>query len=229
MLDKRKMGVILAVALSAILLAGISVYALNANIELTHKYNTLLEEANGIVESYNDLVQEYNDLLEAYNDLSGLTSGSEVRVYTEIHARIRIWKGSELILDEYHAGVLTKLGMNMTLAKLTGDDTFFNMTHYNLNNTYISIGDAGTLNSDSTVLPGEWNRTAGTVEDEAYNSYNLTATIHSGTGPYTADCIGINFEDGIGNNALYGYDTFGEVTNIDDSFTITIEFKVSIS
>jgi len=147
----------------------------------------------------------------------------------EIHCLITMYQYDQLIFQQYHAGAVTKLGMNVTLAKLTGD-SWYNLTTYNLNNTFISIGDQGTLDTDSTVLPSEWNRTVAVVEDQAYNSFNLTCTMYpDDSGPYTADCIGINYESGIGNNALWGYDTFTQVTGIDDTFTINIEFKVTVS
>jgi hypothetical protein len=50
------------------------------------------------------------------------------------------------------------------------------------------------------------------------------------TGPYTADCIGLNWEGGIGNDySLWGYDTFSEVTGIDSTFVITTEFQITVS
>ncbi len=150
---------------------------------------------------------------------------------TPVHMNIKVYKQGKLLLSQYHAGAVTKLGMNMTLAKLTGDSTFYNLTTYSMNCTFISIGNQGTLNTDSTVLPAEWNRTTATVEDEAYNSFNLTCIIiPDAGGPYTADCIGINFESGIGKDqTLFAYDTFTEVTGIDATFTITVEFIVSLS
>lgn len=151
----------------------------------------------------------------------------------EVHATVEFYKDGKLVFAYSHPGEETKLGYNITLAKLSGDSGF-NLTTYNLNTTFVSIGNQGTLTNSSTVLPGEWNRTAGTVEDlvvtgETY-SFNVTATIYPDTGgPYTADCIGVNYEDGIGNNALYGYDTFNEVTGIDETFTINIEFQISVT
>jgi len=145
-----------------------------------------------------------------------------------VHCRIRMWENDELVFDQYHSGVVTDLGDNATLAKLFGDSDY-NLTIYDLNATYISIGNEGSLSSASTVLPGEWNRTAGTVEDQDQSTMNITATFYPDAGPYTADCIGLIFEAGIGNNDLWAYDTFDEVTGIDDSFTINIEFKISVS
>jgi len=144
-----------------------------------------------------------------------------------VHARITIRQGDKVILDEYHGGAVTNLGLNFTFAKLTTNSTFYNSTQYNLNCTYVSIGDQGTLDTGSVVLPGEWNRTLASMHDCAYNSFNLTAVFYPGTGPYAADCIGVNFESGIGNKALFAYDTFTEVTGIDNTFTITVEFKIS--
>jgi hypothetical protein len=146
-----------------------------------------------------------------------------------VHATITITKDGEKIFEQYHAGAVTKLGLNVTFAKLLGNATSYNMTQYNLNITSISIGNKGTLTTDSTCLPAEWNRTTASQHDLTYNSANFTAVFHPDTGPYTADCIGINFEDGIGNNALFAYDTFTEVTGIDNTFTITVEFKLSAS
>ncbi len=148
------------------------------------------------------------------------------KVPYEVHTRIQIYKGEEKILDEYHAGAVTKLGLNATFAKLSGNATSYNSTQYNLNLTYVGIGNAGTLNTDSTILPGEWNRTAAdTQHDLAYNTMNWTTVIHPGTGPYTADCLGVYFE--AAGNSLFLYDTFNEVTGIDNTFTITLEIILS--
>ena len=148
---------------------------------------------------------------------------------TDVHCRIKVYQGSTLIMDEYHAGVVTNLGDNATLAKLFGDASY-NLTQYDMNATYISIGNAGTLNTGITVLPAEWNRTVAVVEDQAQSQLNLTCTFYPDTGPYTADCIGLNLQSGIGvDDSLWAYDTFSEVTGIDSTFTINIEFQVSVS
>jgi len=146
-----------------------------------------------------------------------------------IHATVTFYRDGVKVFEFGHPGAVTKLGMNVTLAKLLGNNTFYNMTQYMLNTTYVSIGNQGTLNADSVVLPGEWNRTLGQPHDMTYTSFNITTVIHPAAGPYTADCLGLNFESGIGNNALWGYDTFTEVTGIDSTFTITVEIKVSVS
>jgi len=147
-----------------------------------------------------------------------------------IHCRIRMWQDDNVVFDQYHSGVVTDLGDNVTLAKLFGDADY-NLTQYNMNATFISIGNEGSLDSTATVLPGEWNRTAGTVEDEGASQLNITATFYpDDSGPYTADCIGLNLESGIGTpQSLWAYDTFSEVTGIDETFTINIEFQVSVS
>lgn len=150
-----------------------------------------------------------------------------------IHTTFKFYKNGVQVGYQYHAGSVTKLGLNMTMGKLTGNATNYNMTEYALNCTYISIGNAGTLNTDSITLPGEWNRTTGSMHDCTYNSFNLTAVFKPGTGPYTADCIGLNWYASNATSGtrgdLWGYDTFGEVTGIDSTFTITVEIKVSAS
>lgn len=156
--------------------------------------------------------------------------GVDLEAYS-VHSRIRIWKGNQLILDEYHAGAVTDLGDNMTLFWIFGDtDMQYGSIPYEANATYISIGNQGTLNTTSTVLPGEWNRTTATVEDETQSQLNLTCTFYpDAAGPYTADCIGINAESGAGGNDLIMYDTFTEVTGIDETFTVNVEIQISVS
>lgn len=151
-----------------------------------------------------------------------------------VHCRIRIWEGDTLILDEYHAGVVTNKGDNMTISKLFGNVGAgeFNETAWTYNNTYISIGNYSSIDQTATVLPSEWNRTAVTTWDNiAQSQLNMTTTIYPDTnGPYTADCIGINWEDGIGkDNTLWAYDTFTEVTGIDETFTVNVEFQITVS
>jgi len=144
-----------------------------------------------------------------------------------IHSRIRMWQHGNLVFDEYHSGAVTDLGDNQTLAWIFGDADY-GVADYLDNATYISIGNQGSLSTSSTQLPGEWNRTAGTVEDENQSWLNITCTFYPDSGPYSADCIGLNWESS-GDNNLWAYDTFSEVTGIDDTFTINIEFKVSVS
>jgi len=144
-----------------------------------------------------------------------------------VHATVTFYKDGVKVFEQYHAGYVTKLGLNVTFAKLTGNSSAYNVTQYTLNNTFVSIGNQGALTTDSVVLPGEWNRTSASMHDCVYNSFNLTAVFTGTVGSQTADCIGVNFQNGIGNNALFAYDTFAEVTNIDSTFTITVEFKIS--
>jgi hypothetical protein len=150
---------------------------------------------------------------------------------SSVHCRITIYEGETLILDQYHSGVVTDIGDNMTLFWIFGDtDMQYADLLYTQNATFISIGDQGSLSSASTVLPGEWNRTAATVEDEIQSALNLTCTFYpDDAGPYTADCIGINLNVTASANNLIFYDTFDEVTNIDETFTINVEFKVSVA
>jgi hypothetical protein len=147
---------------------------------------------------------------------------------SSVHCRIRMWQNGNLVFDQYHSGVVTDIGDNQTLAWIFGDADY-GVADYLDNATYISIGNQGSLSPASTQLPGEWNRTAGTVEDEDQSWLNLTVTFYPDDGgPYTADCIGLNWES-TGDSNLWAYDTFDEVTGIDETFTINIEFKVSVS
>ena len=150
---------------------------------------------------------------------------------TSVHCRIKIWQGDNLILNQWHSGVVTKLGDNMTLFWIFGDtDMQVNNIPYLDNGTFITIGNQGTLTEDSVVLPGEWNRTAGTVEDETQSQLNITCTFYpDDAGPYTADCIGLNTNVTASANNLIMYDTFSEVTGIDETFTINVEFQISVS
>ena len=148
-----------------------------------------------------------------------------------VHSRIRVWQGDMLVLDEYNAGNVTNLGDNMTLFWIFGDTGMGTMQAYSTNCTWISIGDCDGASraEDITILPGEWNRTAAAFEDETQSALNLTCTIYPDAGgPYEADCIGINCASSGDGNLIF-FDSFSEVTNIDDTFTINIEFKVSIS
>lgn len=146
---------------------------------------------------------------------------------SSIHCRIRVWKGDELILDQHHSGVVTNIGDNQTLYWAFGDADFG--SNYDNNVTYISIGNyTGSMNTSVTQLPAEWNRTSATIEDETQSQLNLTCTFYPDSGPYKADCIGLNWASS-GDNNLWAYDTFSEVTGIDDTFTINVEFQVSVS
>lgn len=160
---------------------------------------------------------------------SGIDNPVESHPKSDVHCRIRIYEQGTLVLDEYHSGIVTDLGDNATLAKLFGDSSY-NLTQYNMNATFISIGNLTSMDSTHTILQGEWNRTAGTVEDQGASTLNITAIFYPDAGPYIADCIGLNLEGGIGvDDSLWAYDTFSEVTGIDDSFTINIEFSITVS
>lgn len=150
-----------------------------------------------------------------------------------IHTTYTFEKNGKVIAQYYHAGAVTQLGLNYTLGKIVGaygNTTYpYNQTTTLMNCTYVSIG-TGSPTTASHVLPGEWNRTWATIHDATYNQFNLTAVFHPNTGPYTADCIGVNWASAIGADwSLWGYDTFGQVTGIDATFTITVEVKISAS
>lgn len=161
------------------------------------------------------------------------TSGSLGKIGFEVHSTITFWRYGQIVFQEYHAGSFTYLGYNLTFAKLLGNASLYNGTLFNLNTTFVSIGWTDTsanMNQTLTVLPNEWNRTSGSSHDIIVNanpsSFNLTGIIHPDVGPYNASCIGINYESGIGNNALLCYDTFTKKTGIDNTYTITIEWIV---
>jgi hypothetical protein len=149
-----------------------------------------------------------------------------------IHATITMTRNGEKIFEQYHAGSITIWGSQFAVTKIC-NTTEFNATllSQNCNLSWISIGNKGALGPTDLELPGEWNRTLATQHDFTGGpvAFNLTAVFHPGVGPYTADCIGINYEPGIGNGALFGYDTFAEVPNIDNTYTITAEFIVTVS
>lgn len=150
---------------------------------------------------------------------------------TSVHSRIRVYKDGVLVFSEYHPGVVTNLGDNMTLFKLFGDtDMQYVDIPFTDNATYISIGNQGSLSASSVVLPGEWNRTAGAIDNESQSSLNVSCTFYpDNAGPYTADCIGLNFNATASANNLWAYDTFTEVSGIDETYTINVDFSVSVS
>ncbi len=157
-----------------------------------------------------------------------ITQTASVNPNGVVHCQITIWKGTKMLWSQYHAGHTTKLGNNMTLFKLFGNVSYrYDSITYKQNATYISIGNMGTLTTSSTVLPGEWNRTVGATKTiPGTNQINITATFHpDSSGPYTADCIGGNFGATANGNDLAFYDTFTEVTGIDQTFTINVEFS----
>jgi hypothetical protein len=149
-----------------------------------------------------------------------------------IHSQVQILDGEgNEIINEWHAGVVTNTGDNQTLAWVFGDADY-NVTAYMNNATYISIGnDTGTLAATVTVLPNEWHREAGTVEQEQQSQLNVSCQITGGeiSGTQVADCIGLNWGSEDDSNNLWAYDTFTEVTGIDNTFTINIEFQISVS
>ena len=146
-----------------------------------------------------------------------------------IHCRIRMWQNEEKVFDQYHAGKVTELGENMTLAWIFGDSDY-NVTEYMCNVTYISIGNKGSLSESSVVLPGEWNRTAGVIDNEHQSYLNISCTFYPDNVGYTADCIGLNWNSTASSTGnLWAYDEFTEVTGIDETFTINVDFKITVS
>jgi hypothetical protein len=146
-----------------------------------------------------------------------------------IDSQISFYQNGQLVAQYNHPGQRTYLGYNLTTLKLTGYAAY-NLTMYNLNATYISIGYNTTdLNQSITVLPNEWIRTLGTFNTLVYNvnpsGFNITATIYPGTGPYNASCLGLNLSPTLGFPDLVGYDTFPPKTGIDSSFVITVNIK----
>lgn len=151
-----------------------------------------------------------------------------------IHTQITIYKGSELVLDENHAGVVTNLGDNMTHYKLWADsDMQFGSLNSSAYTPFISIGNytGGNLNATSTVLPEEWHRELATIDGEQQSQLNFSCQITGGeiTGTQVADCIGICLTETDDANDLWAYDVFDEVTGIDNTFTINIDIQVSVS
>ena len=147
-----------------------------------------------------------------------------------IHATVTFYKDGTLYCQYHHAGVVTDIGDNMTIFWISGDTDYkVSSMEYAWNITHIGIGDQGSLSSTSTILPSEWNRTTITTWDNKIQStINFTTVIYPDAGgPYTADCIGLYIN--ATGNYLWAYDTFTEVTGIDQTFTINIEFQVSVS
>lgn len=176
------------------------------------------------------LTWQISNTLNLYGSV-GVMSGVNKKRY-EVHSRVRIWDGDNLVLDEWNAGVVTDLGDNQTLFKVFGNSSWQYVDIPYLDNaTFISIGnDTGTLASTSTVLPNEWNRTAGTISKNTGQSIlNVSTTFYPDAGPNTADCIALNFNTTLGANNMWAYDTFTQVTGIDDTFTINVEFQVTVS
>jgi len=143
-----------------------------------------------------------------------------------IHCTVTFYQDGEVVYRFHHPGNVTDIGDNQTLYWLFGDPAMTEGT-YASNVTYISIGNQGTLNDASTQLPGEWNRTLATIEYQTQSQLNLTCTFYPDNGgPYTADCIGLNYAAS-GDGNLWAYDILDEVTGIDETFTIDVDFQVS--
>lgn len=172
-------------------------------------------------------------LFLSYNNVLFLSGNLNVNVAsnTPIHGKVSFYRNGVLVASFVHPGEVTNIGLNYTLYKLFGNSTWqYADLPYLDNATYISIGNQGALSQASTVLPGEWNRTAGTISKNTGQSVlNISCTFYPAAGPYTADCIGLNLNATASANNLWAYDTFVEVGGIDDTFTINVEFEVTIS
>ena len=150
--------------------------------------------------------------------------------FITIHTQITVYKGTELILNENHAGVVTDLGDNMTLYKLLGDsDHQYGSLNSSAYTPFISIGnDTGTLSASSTVLPNEWHRELATVDAETQSSLNFSCVISGAdipAGTQTADCIGVCLTNSDDANDLHAYDTYTQITGIDSTFTINVDIQ----
>ena len=124
---------------------------------------------------------------------------------------------------------LTNLGLNLTFCKLTGIvANGYNGTTYNLNTTYVSLGNyTSAMDATTTTLTGEFIKVSGTIHNVVYNGFNITGSFSGFTGTNSSNCMGLNYENSnIGQNALFGYTTFGLVTGIDSTFVITAEIQV---
>lgn len=146
-----------------------------------------------------------------------------------VYATISFYKNGKLIYHFSGLDPLTNLGLNLTFCKLTGITTNgYNSTTYNLNTTYISLGNyTSVMDSTTTTLTGEFIKVSGTIHAVVYNGFNITGSFSGFSGTNSSNCMGLSYENSnIGQNALFGYTTFGLVTGIDSTFVITAEIQV---
>ncbi len=192
------------------------------NNQLTAKYDSLLGQ-------YSNLNDAFNRLINAIALGQSLPQGQVSHLNYTITATITFRRNGKIVYEYAGLDPLTTQGLTLNLAKLTGNGTYYNMTTYNFNATWLSVG-YGTVSSSSVVLPGEWDRVAGSQIALTATSFNMTATlIPPAGGPYSANCFGINYESATANTTdLYCYTTFGTVTGIDGNFTITPNVEVQL-
>ena len=150
-----------------------------------------------------------------------------VNLKYSIFASITFSKNGKIVYEYSGLDPLTNLGLNLTFAKLSGSSTY-NLTTYNMNTTYVSLGNYTTaMNGDTVALSGEFIRVSGTIHAQVYNGFNVTGIFQNLAGTNSSNCMGLNYESAsIGQNDLFGYLTFGLVTGIDSTFIITAEIQI---
>jgi hypothetical protein len=144
-----------------------------------------------------------------------------------VYATITVTENGKLLF--YWAGLdpLTNLGLNLTCAKLSGSNSY-NLTTYNLNTTFVVLANYTTItpSASSVVLQNEWIIVSGVIHAQVYNGYNVTGSFSGFTGTNSTNAFGLCYENGLGNNALFGYTIFNLITGIDNTFTFTIEIQI---
>lgn len=168
-----------------------------------------------------------------YTYVVGGSSGNVARqtISVEVHANIKQWRwidGEKYLIYSYeHPAALTQIGENYTGMKISGDVAWPYNDEALYNVTFIALGHDVGLGTTSTVLPGEWNRTAGTFEYIAIGQWNYTASFFpSGSG--STNSTSLNWKTGIAtDNCMWCYDTF---TTIDytSNDQIDVEWGVDV-
>lgn len=146
-----------------------------------------------------------------------------------LYATIWINQNGKLVYYQSGLDPLTDLGFNLTFAKLSGSSSY-NLTTYNMNATYISLGNytaSASLNSTCIVLPNEFIRNSTTIHAQVYNGYNLTCLFNGFSGTNSSNCFGINYSPNFNSNDLFAYTSFSQITGIDNTFSITIEAQIT--
>jgi hypothetical protein len=143
-----------------------------------------------------------------------------------VYATVTFYRAGRVVY--YFAGLdpLTKLGLNLTFAKLSGSNSY-NLTTYSMNSTFVSLGNYTTvMTSDTTQLAGEFIRVAGVVHAQVYNGFNVTGSFSGFAGTNSSNCMGLEYAGSGFGNDLFGYTTFGLVTGIGSDWSITAEIQV---
>lgn len=156
---------------------------------------------------------------------------SEFSLSFDLHGWLKFYQNGKLVCIEELGSALTKIGINVTMAKLSGNSSIGLVSDYLYNLTYIALGTDVGLTTSSTVLPNEWNRTQGDQNIlENGERCNLTAAIYpSGSG--STNATSINWKSGIGtDNSMWCYDTFTTKTyTSNDHFEIEWSWKITYS